>query len=859
MSVTFHWQAIFSKMTSTAPPQRRFDLVIGLLLGLMLMACGDRGSSRIASSDSDGAGFTVSGTVTGPSNAAVDWDVNDPNTSILTDSNNSLQSPQPLLNPVSLAGHVKLAGDVSDFYSIFLSQGQRVSLFVADPEYADLDLILYDDRGDIKDSAMGDGAVEILDIAAGSNYIVEVRIVTMGNSVPVQDQASNYNLVFSTVSLAAATSSGMRLSSEFIPGEVLVQFVDGGFSAMSSLGGARDGRDRSLGMKRVGGATGRLLRMQFEAQKETAAVYRSLGMSDTVLKKTTAISDSMLKSKHRTLDVIKALRQREDVLLAQPNYIRRIFNTPDDTLYELQWHYEQIHLPQAWDSTTGRPEVIVAVVDSGVLTDHPDLAGKLTGSGYDFISDISIAGDGDGIDNNPDDPGDQAMDDSLSTFHGTHVAAIIGAATDNGTGVAGAGWMTRVMPIRTMGMEGLGTDYDIAQGIRYAAGLPNDSGSVPDYPADIINLSLGSEIESAVLLSAIQDARGQGVIIIAAAGNGATDQPYYPAAYDETVSVSAVDYAANLAVYSSYGNTIDVAAPGGDMAADLNSDNHGDGVLSALGNDGSGTIKMIYGFSQGTSVAAPHVSAVVALMKAVRPQLTPEELDGFLISGQITNDIGDSNYFGAGLIDAQKALLTVQSSDVPTLLVINPTLVSLGLALSGATITAEKVGNAQGQLTVTDVTTDAPWLAIAPETVDTDGLGTYTVSADRNGLVDGAYVAAITFVSSENTVTASVTMQVGTAHSNTGTAYHYVYLVDVDSGAVAYQTGSPQVDGVSHYLFSDVSRADYFLYAGTDLDKDSDILDAGEIIGAYRNLNQPQRLTVDRHMGGLDFLTQFNF
>ena len=180
------------------------------------------------------------------------------------------------------------------------------------------------------------------------------------------------------------------------------------------------------------------------------------------------------------------------------------------------------------------------------------------------------------------------------------------------------------------------------------------------------------------MASAIQDARGEGVILIAAAGNSATDQPLYPAAYDEVLSVSAVDYGANLANYSSYGSTIDLAAPGGDVSADLNSDNRGDGILSTVGDDGSGNISMTYAFYQGTSMAAPHVAAVVALMKAVRPQLTPNELDGFLASGQITNEIGNANFFGFGLIDAQKAVLAAQGGAGPTLLSVNPSLVSLG-------------------------------------------------------------------------------------------------------------------------------------------------------------------------------------
>ncbi|MGD9214643.1 MAG: S8 family serine peptidase [Desulfobacteraceae bacterium] len=836
-------------------------LPISFMLCLMVVACGrSGGSSEIAASDNGSAGFTLSGTVTGPANAAVDWDVNDSDASNSDDSNNSLEATQPLSNPVSLAGHVKLAGDESDFFSVSLSKGQAISLYVADPDNADLNLYLYDDTGEISDIAMGDGFVEVLEIDAADDYIVEVRIVDSGEEVSDQAQSSNYNLVISTTSEAAVYSSGMRLSDDFVPGEVIVQFIDGLYATADSDSSQNDDRARSLGMEMAGGAAGRSMLMQFNPQTETAAVYSSLGMSDDAMKKSAAIADTRRRAKHRTLEVVKALRQREDVLFAEPNYTRRIFATPNDPFYKLQWHYDQIHLPGAWDLTNGSSDVIVAVVDGGVLINHPDLAGKLTGTGYDFIRDETTSGDGDGIDANPDDPGDQARDDNSSTFHGTHVAGTIGAATGNDTGVAGAGWLTRVMAVRCLGIDGLGTDYDLSQGIRYAAGLENDSGTLPDDPADIINLSLGSEENSSVLSAAIQAARGEGVIVIAAAGNEATDRPLYPASNDGVISVSAVDYAANLAIYSSYGSTIDVAAPGGDSTADLNYDGYGDGVVSTFGSDTTGSITMEYGIYQGTSMAAPHVSAVVALMKAVRPEMTPDELDAFLASGQITTDIGDADYFGAGLIDAQKAVLAAQEGDVPTLLSVNPSLISLGVALSGATITAELVGDTDGDLTLSieDISTDASWLSIDSGTVDANGLGEYTITADRNGLADGVYNGTITFPSNQNTVTTTVTMLVSTVQSNTPASYYYIRLVNADTDVTAYETVAEESDGVYPFSFLDVSQGDYYLYAGTDLDLDLDIQDVGEIVGAYPDLDQPQIFTVDSNLSGLDFISQFN-
>lgn len=279
----------------------------------------------------------------------------------------------------------------------------------------------------------------------------------------------------------------------------------------------------------------------------------------------------LVTAKEDTIRVIKALRMRKDVLYAEPNYIVRPTATvPNDKYYPLQWHYPLINLPQAWEISTGT-DAIVAVIDTGVLLAHPDLQGQLL-PGYDFISDPAMALDGDGIDNNPNDPGDGGQGNS-SIFHGTHVAGTIAAATNNDIGVAGIAWNARIMPLRALGKGG-GTLYDIDQAIRYAAGLSNDSGTLPARRADIINLSLGGGGYSRSEQDVVTQARNQGVIIVAAAGNDAGATPYYPASYDGVVSVSDVGIDKTLAPYSNYGPDVDVAAPGGDMSADRNNDGY---------------------------------------------------------------------------------------------------------------------------------------------------------------------------------------------------------------------------------------------------------------------------------------------
>jgi subtilisin family serine protease len=294
----------------------------------------------------------------------------------------------------------------------------------------------------------------------------------------------------------------------------------------------------------------------------------------------------------------------------------------------------------AWDITTGDPNTIVSVVDTGVLLNHPDLSGQLI-AGYDFISDPNRSLDGDGIDSDPNDPGDLSKNRTSSSFHGTHVAGTIGAASNNATGVAGVAWDVSIMPIRVLGLAG-GTSWDIQQGVLYSARLPNDSTTLPPVRADIINLSLGGGGGSPTEQAVYTQARNEGVIIIAAAGNDNTPVPSYPASYNGVVSVSAVDLNKNKAPYSNFGSTVDVAAPGGDTSVDLNGDTYADGVLSPLADDSGSGLIFNYVFYQGTSMAAPHVAGVAALMKSVSPALSPADFDMFLASGGLTEDLGAS-------------------------------------------------------------------------------------------------------------------------------------------------------------------------------------------------------------------------
>ncbi len=330
----------------------------------------------------------------------------------------------------------------------------------------------------------------------------------------------------------------------------------------------------------------------------------------------------------------------------EPNLIRRAARQPNDPLFNRQWAAQITNLTQAWDTTIGEAGVI-AVLDTGILANHPDLLGKVLPDGFDFVSDANN-GDGDGIDADPADPLV-----SGNEFHGSHVAGIAAAATDNGEGIAGVNWNARILPLRVLGLQS-GSDFDLAEAIRYAAGLRNVSGRLPNQPARVLNMSLGGPGDSAVLHDAVRAAAQAGVIMVVAAGNAAQagNQVEFPAAYEEVIAVGAVGPTGDRAPYSQIQSYVDVAAPGGDMRR-----SGLDGILSTVAVERNGRFVFDFAFFQGTSMAAPFVSGAVSLMLSLKPTLTFQDV--MTILAQTSRDRGAPGRdaeFGFGIIDVAAAV-----------------------------------------------------------------------------------------------------------------------------------------------------------------------------------------------------------
>lgn len=382
------------------------------------------------------------------------------------------------------------------------------------------------------------------------------------------------------------------------------------------------------------------------------------------------------------IKIIKKIKQNPDVELAQVDYIMYPVMVPNDPMYQDQWHYHAAsdvtggaNLPGAWDITTGSEEIVVAVIDTGI-TEHSEFDGRLV-DGYDFISDAMMGNDGDGRDADPSDAGDWMDAQECSRFyppyqigsswHGTHVAGTMAANSNNGNGVAGINWESKIQTIRVLGKCG-GHTSDIADGIRWAAG-----GTVPGIPANpnpskVLNMSLGggSSCDS-ISQSAIDDANANGATVVVAAGNSSADAANYsPASCDGVITVASTNEAGDLSFYSNYSTSIiTISAPGGEM--DSKED---EGILSTLNTGTTVPEEEGYAYYQGTSMASPHVAGIVSLMYSANPNITPAQVKQILIDTArpfaSNTSCAQNNHCGAGIIDAEAAVIAAQNADDDT-------------------------------------------------------------------------------------------------------------------------------------------------------------------------------------------------
>ena len=736
----------------------------------------------------------------------LDGDVNDP--SLPRHPNDSLDTAQTVDGEFSaVIGHVAAqgvgstdgasfaSGDNRDYFSFDARTGDFLRLAIAD-RAQDLDLVLYASDGTRIDASVGVSNIELVGpIPADGRYIAEVRV--FGAS------ASLYRLGLSTRADPFELASRIKPTTEMDRHHAYIRDGDPG-----------DGQHRRR--------RGRVLELEDNASRCGAPLDQLLPAHLVALKR--------LAREHRESRV-------------EPVFLRQALSLPEDEWFPYQWNLQQAGFPAAWKLTQGNEDVIVAVIDSGIHLEHPEFLGtsRLV-PGFDFVSDAANAGDGDGFD---DDPSDVSPIAGNSGFHGTHVAGIVAAeVAASGTpslrhSVAGAGWNVRVMPLRVLGLDG-GASADLVEAIRYAAGLPNASGRLPDRRADVINLSLGSPQASAAEQEAIEAARAEGVIIVAAAGNAGSDQPFYPAAYPGVISVGATGPDGGLTYYSSYGEHLGLVAPGGDMSADSDSDGFPDGILAPLAEqDDQGRLRPIIGLRAGTSMAAPLVAAAAGLMKSVNPALDPDMFDVLLATGRLTVDLGEAGRdvrHGEGLLDAGRAtaaaLELLDETRVPAMLTVAPRRLDFGISSTTAEIDVSLLGRFAGDV-FTTLETDLPWLIVDAVDVAAGGTGRYLVRVDRAQLPEGRVQFGVVRVRGpENTVSVAVSAQQPPSSPQSDIGPLHVRVRSVDGGITASRI--VEAGGEKAYPFTlPLSEGAYYLEAGSDLDHDGMFCDDGEFCGVF--------------------------
>ncbi|WP_415951598.1 S8 family peptidase [Streptomyces sp. KLOTTS4A1] len=379
-------------------------------------------------------------------------------------------------------------------------------------------------------------------------------------------------------------------------------------------------------------------------------------------------------------EVMEAFREDSSVASVEPDiraYPTAV--TPNDTDYAKQWDLFEptggMNVPGAWDTTTGSG-VTVAVIDTGYAA-HSDLSANIV-SGYDFISDSADARDGNGRDGDPSDEGDWNATDnecysgsraSDSSWHGTHVAGTIAATANNAKGVAGVAHGAKVQHVRVLGKCG-GSSADIADAITWASG-----GSVPGVPANpnpsqVINLSLGGASSTCptVYRNAINGAVSRGTTVVVAAGNSNADvSGFTPANCAGVINVAATSREGNRAFYSNYGSAIDISAPGGETRR--GTDTPGtvttpeNGILSTLNSGATTQSAENYEPYQGTSMAAPHIAGLAALLKSADSSLTPAAIETAIKANARPVPGTCSGGCGAGIADAAKTVAAVTGGE----------------------------------------------------------------------------------------------------------------------------------------------------------------------------------------------------
>ncbi|MEM9387825.1 MAG: S8 family peptidase [Pseudomonadota bacterium] len=453
-------------------------------------------------------------------------------------------------------------------------------------------------------------------------------------------------LALSLSAFAQSTTGVSADQAEGLTNQIIVKYRDGVANRMSPLGRA------------MGSGT----------KADRARVIASLSGLDVTYRRDVATGGEVYRlAKWRRPGELKrllgAVAADTNVEYVEPDVLLQPQMIPNDPSYNQQWHYFEavggFNLPTAWDTTTGAGAV-VSVIDTGYLP-HPDLLPNLL-PGYDFIGDTFVSVDGDGRDADATDPGDASeagvcrpwIGRRDSSWHGTHVAGTVAAVTNNATGVAGVAFDAKVVPVRVLGRCG-GYTSDIADGVLWSAGGTVAGVPANANPADVLNMSLGGPGScTSTMQNAIDTARTIGATIVVAAGNDAINASgATPANCSGVIVVASTDRTGSRSYFSNFGAVVDVAAPGGDVRFTA-----ADGVLSTSNSGLNGPVTDNYRSYQGTSMAAPHVAGLAAMLISADSSLSPDAVES-IIESTARAFPGVCSECGAGIADAAAAVASL--------------------------------------------------------------------------------------------------------------------------------------------------------------------------------------------------------
>jgi serine protease len=824
--------------------------------GILLTGCGGGGGGSNSNEAPD-----LSGSIEIETNTRVDLDTADDIRLSLSANNDLPENAQALPANAAVGGYLSYSGafysgsasqfryyeDRVDSYTAELIPGDRITLQVFGSPSGFLETEIEDPTRRVRILEPGSGGfVDAIDPVSQVDNLAPITITLPDDFDPgpyLVEVSTSAGAPFRYVSSLADASTVTGLSAgyaepEFVLDEAIVLMEpQAGSVAMAASAATAMG---ITGQKHLGGDAWLMQRSR--------SGNRALS------------SQAAQAERKATLDWVDTMAAQQGVRLAEPNYVYRsqLVEPNDDDLYDRQWALPFMQVPLAWQAAeTSGAGVGIAVLDTGLFSAtpesggnwHPDLTANvrlLSGQTMDFVSgSLDIDREDDGLrDGNPADPGDGRT--QSSNFHGTHVAGIA-AAADNSEGIVGVAPEALIYPVRVLGKEGVGSAADLIDAIRWAAVQPD---------IDVLNLSLGGLGASTALGEAINLAYdgGRGKLIVAAAGNAATDEATFPAAYDNVVGVGAVDGAGVRAGYSNVGPSVDLVAPGGDAARDANQDGFPDVIISTWGTDEGGEFNSGYTALQGTSMAAPQVAGVYALMKGkVGEEMSPGRFMALLRDGALTRPAGPEVEYGAGLIDALAAMDAALEGNLPVTLSSSPSALQFNAAVTSVRLELNSFPEGES-VTVGVPTPSAVWLDAEVEQPQSPSpSAAVLVSVNIEALDSGQrYVTQLdipyqTDTETSKTLTVPVSLQLGTSEDEKDAGRHYVLLIGTegenDDETVAQAVVTAE-NGRYDFVFDDVEPGDYFLVAGTDVDNNGLICENGEACAEYPVNGLPETISL---------------